>query len=74
MLLRHGDTDIFDLIHGLRDGDPLIIAALVFILCCIAFFGLHEKVTGRPYVKSKKDRRRARERRKHVVWKYERND
>ena len=72
-VLRHGDADIFDLIHGIQEGDPFMLLAVAFILGCIAFFFLYEKLTGRPFVKSKKERRRARERRKHVIWKYERD-
>ena len=73
-ILRHGDTDIFDLIHGLREGDPLMIGVVVLIVGMVAFFALHELVTGRPFVKSKKERRRAHERRHKVLWKYERDD
>jgi hypothetical protein len=40
---------------------------------CIAFFVIYEKVTGKPFVKSKEERREARRRRKIVLWEYKRN-
>jgi hypothetical protein len=73
-LLRHGDFDIFDLIEGLSSGSILMWIALVVVLGSIGFFAIFEKVTGKSFVKSKEERRRARERRKHVIWKYERDD
>lgn len=73
-ILRHGDADIFDLIQGLRDGDPVWFAVLAIIGGCILFFALYEALGGRPFVRSKKERRRARERRQSVLWKYERDD
>ena len=72
-LLRHGDLDIFDVIGGLLEGEPLMIAAVVFVFGSIAFFGLYENGTRGSFVRSKKERRRAGGRRKHVIWKYERD-
>lgn len=65
--------DIFEFMGGLLDGDALSWITLGAILGIIAFFALYQKVTGRSFVKSKKERRAWRESRHHVLWKYERD-
>ena len=72
LILRHRSTDIVDVIRGLAGGDVLMWMALGFVFACVAFFALYETVTGRPYVKSRRERREALRRRRKVLWEYER--
>ena len=65
--------DVVDFVTGLFRGDAMAWIALGMIAGLIAFFVVYEKVTGRPFVKSKKQRREARKRRKHVLWEYHRD-
>jgi hypothetical protein len=73
-ILRHGKTDIFDAIEHLWAGNPLMWLAVAFIFGCIAFFAVHEVVTGHSFVKDRSERRAARRRRGRVLWEYERDD
>jgi heme exporter protein D len=73
-ILRHGRTDIFDAIEHLWAGDPLMWLAVGLIFACIAFFAVYQLVTGRSFVKSKAERRAARQRRQKVLWDYRRDD
>lgn len=65
--------DVIDLIRDLASGDPMGWIAIGGIGGLIAFFALYQKFTGRSFVKSRKERREARRRRKHVIWEYRRD-
>jgi hypothetical protein len=67
-------SSVVDLIRGLVEGERSSWIALVIIAGCIAFFIAYEKVTGKSIVRSRKERREARRRRKHVVWEHRRDD
>lgn len=74
VLLARNRVSILEFIEMLTDGDTVAWIILGALAACIAFFILYEKMTGRPFVKSKKERREARHRRKHVLWEYKRGD
>ena len=63
-----------DSINGLFRGEPGSWIAFSIVAGCVSFFILYEKVTGKPFVKSKEERRTARNRRKIVLWEYRRGD
>lgn len=65
---------IFEFIGDLWNGELTSWIALGAILATIAFFIIYKQVTGKDFVKSKKERRAARRRRKIVLWEYERDD
>ena len=66
--------DIFEFFQDLWQGESSAWIALGVIVGIISFFAFYKKVTGKQFVKSKKERREARNRRKHVVWEYRRGD
>jgi len=65
-------TGIADIVIGFVNGDAALWIALGAIAACVGFFILYEKVTGKSFVKSKRKRREARNRRKFVLWEYRR--
>ena len=73
-LLRHGDADIFDFIHGIQEGDPLMLLVAGGLVAFVGFAAIHQWLSGESFVRSKKERRRAYERRHHVIWKHERDE
>ena len=73
VLFARRRTSIFEFVGQLREGRPEAWIALGVLLSCVAFFALYEKITGRPFVKSREERRAARRRRKHVIWEYKRD-
>ena len=71
---RRDRWDIFDFARELWHGEPVAWYALAAIIAFIATAAIYQKVTGKSLVKSKRERREARRRRKHVIWEYERSD
>ena len=65
--------NVFEFAQLLYEGDTTAWIALAVLAGCIAFFALYEKVTGRPFVKSRQERREARNRRKFVLFEYKRD-
>lgn len=60
--------DVLDLISDLIAGDPQALIILAVIVFIIAFFATYQKITGKSLVKSKSERRAARNRRKIVLY------
>jgi len=71
--LARSRYDIFDFLAGLYRGETTPWIALGMIAGLIAFCVTYEKATGKPFVKSRKERRAARKRRKIVLWEYKRD-
>ena len=65
---------VIDFFKRLVAGETGAWIAFSAIAGCILFFAFYKKVTGKDFVKSKKERREARKRRKHVLWEYKRDD
>ena len=65
---------MFDFIKAVFHGETASCVTVGVIGACVAFFILYEKVAGRPFVKSKEERREAMKRRKIVLWEYRRQD
>lgn len=63
---------LLSILRGLWEGDFKSWLAIGFILGCIGFFVVYEKITGKSFVKTKQERREARNRRKIVLWEYRR--
>jgi hypothetical protein len=72
-LLNH-KLDILEFVEGLLDGDLVMWIALGVIVAVIMFLALVPAVTGKSFVKSSRERRRAHNRRYHVLWQHERDD
>ena len=64
--------DVFEFFQDLSQGEKSSWIALGVIVGIICFFAIYKKITGKQFVKSKKERREARKRRKHVIWEYTR--
>ena len=64
--------DIFDFVSDLINGDAMALYAIALIAGFITFCMAYKKFTGKSFVKSKKERREARHRRKFVLWEYKR--
>jgi hypothetical protein len=74
VLQGRGRYDIIDLVKELWQGEPGAWAVLGAIVAFVTFLAAYQKVAGKSLVKSKRERREARCRRKHVIWEYKRDD
>lgn len=72
-MLAHSRYNTFDFIKDLANGDTGALIVLAVLAGIIAFFAIYKRITGRDFVKSRKERREARKRRHHVLWEYERD-
>lgn len=73
-LLARDRYTIFEFISDLWNGEPMGWLALGLIAGLIGFFVIYKQLTGEDFVKSRKERREARRKRKHVVWEYQRDE
>ncbi|MFP3914435.1 MAG: hypothetical protein ACLFWM_06140 [Actinomycetota bacterium] len=60
--------DTWEFIQTLVDGDTSSWMALAVIVGTVVFLALYQHVTGKSFVKSSEERRRARARRSGVLW------
>lgn len=72
-ILAHSRYNTFDFIRDLSHGDRGAILLLAGLFGFFAFCSYYNRITGKSFVKSKKERREARKRRYHVLWEYERD-
>lgn len=71
-LLGRNRYDLFDFLQGIYRGNIFPWLFIGFIVVWIVFNVTYKKWTGKSFVKSRKERREARRRRKIVVWEFTR--
>ena len=64
--------NIFEVFGALMRGEPMTWMAVAGIAGFIAFCIAYKRITGKHFVKSRKERREARRKRKIVLWEYKR--
>ena len=72
-MLHDRHYDLIEFFQDLNAGDPMALVFIGAIVAWIAFNIVYKKVTGREFVKPRAERRKARNRRKIVLWEYRRD-